>query len=260
MTACIQGEKKWRKAELHAHCNLDPLDYKLCTYSAEELIMEASRLGYEILAITCHNKDVWSEALSDYARSRGITLIPGMELSTVKGRHVLAYNFKTRAGNLDTFDKLSSFSRPDTLLVAPHPYFPGPRCLGSLLERNIGTFDAIEVSGFYGAGLDFNRRARGLARTHGKPLVGNSDVHYLWQLDRTFTWIDSEPGVGAVVSAIKEGRVRVESAPLSYLEIARWWTGAVGARVFSRGNGRNGHESRSVEESFDGRDGSQIAG
>ena len=52
--------ERWLKAELHAHCSLDPHDYRMCAHSPEELIREAARLSYEVLAITCHDLDVWS--------------------------------------------------------------------------------------------------------------------------------------------------------------------------------------------------------
>lgn len=227
-----QTQERWRKAELHAHCNLDPKDSRLCSYSAEEVIMEAARLGYEVLAITCHDLDVWTTDLSEYAANLGITLIPGMEL-VIEGRwHTLVYNFRTGAENLDTFEKVRARSRPDTLVVAPHPYFPSRKCLWSRLERDIEVFDAVEISGFYTRRLDFNRRARRIAKVHSMPLVGNGDVHQLWQLGRTFTWIYSTPGIGPVLNGVKRGRVRVESAALSFREVVRWWATAFWRRTY----------------------------
>jgi predicted metal-dependent phosphoesterase TrpH len=185
--------------------------------------MEAARLGYEVLAITCHDLDVWTTDLSEYAADLGITLIPGMEIA-IEGRwHTLVYNFRTGAEDLETFQKVRARSCSDTLVVAPHPYFPSCKCLWSRLERNIEVFDAIEISGFHTKRLDFNRHARRVATAHSKPLVGNGDVHQLWQLGRTFTWIYSEPGIGPVLNAVKRGRVRVESAALSIPEVVRWW-------------------------------------
>ncbi len=217
------SEERWLKAELHAHCNLDPADYRVCSHSAEELISEAARLGYDVLAITCHNRDVWSEELSEYADNLGITLIPGMEVSTEGSRHVLVYNFRTGSENLNTLEKIRTLTRNDTLVIAPHPCFPSRLCLGGRLERNMDTFDAVEISGFYLPEIDFNRRARSLALRHGKPLVGNGDVHLLWQLGRTFTWIYSEPAVTPILNAVKRGRVRLESTPLAYPEVIRFW-------------------------------------
>jgi hypothetical protein len=221
------NSENWLMAELHAHCSLDPMDYRLCNYSPERLISEAARLGYRVLAVTCHDRDIWSEKLSEYAEELGITLVPGMEVSVEGGRHVLAYNFRTGAENLNTLAKLRARKREDTVVIAPHPFFPARSCLRKLLPVNQDLFDAIEISGFYTARLDFNRRARRIAAEYGKPLVGNGDVHLLWQLGRTFTWINAEPGVEPVLQAIKQGRMVVESAPLSLSQVARWWTTAL---------------------------------
>ncbi len=214
----------WLKAELHAHCCLDPMDYRVCRHTPEQLISEAARLGYQVLAITCHDRDVWSVELSDFAEDLGITLIPGMEVSVQGRRHVLAYNFQTAWTDLNTFDKIRSRKREDTLVVAPHSFFPARSCLRSLLLPNLDVFDAIEVSGFHTAHLDFNRRAVHVAAQHAKPVVGNGDVHLLWQLGRTFTWINSTPGVLPVLRAVKEGRVRVKTEPLSLIEVTKFWT------------------------------------
>jgi predicted metal-dependent phosphoesterase TrpH len=230
-----QSEKRWRKADLHTHCSLDPADYSFCDLTPEELISNAAKLGYEILAITCHNLDIWTSDLADYAASFGITLIPGMEVSAEKTRHTLVYNFHAVAEDLNTLEKIRMRSRKDTLVIAPHPYFPGRVCLRGLLEKNLDLFDAIECSGFQVRGIDFNRRSENLAARMNKPVVGNGDVHYRWQLGRTFTWIYSEPGVLPVLQAVKEGLVRVQKSPLTLFEAAQWWARSLWRYAF-RGN------------------------
>jgi predicted metal-dependent phosphoesterase TrpH len=237
--------ERWLKAELHTHCNLDPDDYRMCSYSAEELVREAARLSYDVLAITCHNLDVWSDELSDYAESLGITLIPGMEVRAEGRFHTLVYNFGTSWKNLNTFEKIRTRRRPDTLVVAPHPYFPGWTSLGSLLQRNIDIFDAIEYSGFFTSRLNFNRSAESAASRNGRPLVGNSDAHLLWQLGRTFTWIRAEAGVKSVIEAIRNGQVRIETNPLSFREAASWWTAAGWRYVFPARPPQTGSRLRS---------------
>jgi hypothetical protein len=67
----------------------------------------------------------------------------------------------------------------------------------------------------YTRSLDYNRRARAWAQAHGKPLVGNCDVHRLDQLGTTWTEVDSAPDAEAICAAIKAGRVEVRTAPLS---------------------------------------------
>lgn len=211
------------KAELHSHCNADPIDYPVCKHTSEELISNAARLGYEILAITCHNLDIWTEELSGYAANLGIILIPGMEVTTERMCHTLAYNFHAEADDLNTLKKIRKLSREDTLVIAPHAFFPGHTCLKGLLEKNLDLIDAIEYSGFHVCGLDFNRRSELLAAKSQKPLVGNGDVHYLWQLGRTFTWVYSEPGVQPILRAVKQGAVRIQKSPLTWFEAAQWW-------------------------------------
>lgn len=218
-----KSDKRWLKAEFHAHCNLDPDDSKICRYTPEQLIEEAARLGYGILALTCHNIDVWTEDLSEYARKLGITLVPGMEVKAEKTRHVLVYNFRTPAENLNTLQKIRARSAADTLVIAPHPFFPERSCLRAMLPRNLDVFDAIEYSGFQVPGLNFNRRSVLLAQKTGKPLVGSGDVHFLWQLGRTFTWVYSEPDVASILEAVKRGQVRLEVSPLSWREAVTWW-------------------------------------
>ncbi len=226
------SEERWLKAELHSHCSLDPLDYGLCSHTPEDLISQAARLGYHVLAITCHNRDVWTRELSEYAAALGVTLIPGMEVSVEGRRHVLAYNFRTGPENLSSFRKIRERAREDTMVVAAHPYFPGRICMRDLLEENLDLFDAIEYSGFHVPGIDFNRRAGDLSRRFGKPLIGNGDVHLLWQLDRTFTWIYSRPEVVSILNAVKLGKARVETTSLIYPEAARWWITAFWRRLF----------------------------
>jgi predicted metal-dependent phosphoesterase TrpH len=223
LNANIKPEKRWLKADLHTHCSLDPADYRVCSQSPKQLISHAAKLGYEVLAITCHNKDIWTESLSHYARNLGVVLIPGMEAAAERMHHTLVYNFHTGHENLNTLDKIRIRSRQETLVIAPHPFFPGPACLRGLLEKNPDVFDAIEYAGFHIRGLNFNRRSMDFCKKTGKPLVGCGDIHYLWQMDKTFTLIYAEPDILSIINAIKQGFVRIQTSPLSWLEAAGWW-------------------------------------
>ena len=70
-------------------------------------------------------------------------------------------------------------------------------------------------------GLDFNRAAERFAVRHGKPIVGNCDVHRLVQLGSTYSLVDAERDPDAICEAIGEGRVRVESRPITWALAAR---------------------------------------
>ena len=216
---------------MHAHCNLDPRDYRICQFSPEQLIHAAAGQGFEVLSITCHDLNIWSEELSDYARNLGIILIPGMEVTTEKTRHILVYNSDKEPESLNTLEKIRKCSKGGGLVVAPHPFYPGRTCLRGYLEKNPDLFDAVEYSGFLVRGLNFNRKSVKFADRTGKPVLGFGDIHYLWQLGKTYTWIYAEPEIRSILSAIRLGLVRIETTPLSWFEAAGWWATALCKKV-----------------------------
>jgi predicted metal-dependent phosphoesterase TrpH len=207
------------KVELHAHTADDPVDD--IPHSSHDLIDRAAALGYGALAITLHERQIDLERLTPYAAERGLTLIPGVE-RTIGGRHVLLLNFTRAAECVKSFDDLRRLrSRECGLVVAPHPFFPAGSCLRGDLERHADLFDAVERNAMFVRGLDFNARAEMWARRHGKPIVGNCDVHRLVQLGTTYSLVDAAPDAGAICDAIRAGHVSVESRPLSGLDAMR---------------------------------------
>ena len=91
----------------------------------------------------------------------------------------------------------------------------------SRLEARPELFDAVEWSYFWTGGLNFNARAARWAEKHGKPIVGNSDLHDLRQLGRTYSQVFAEPDADAICQAIRDGRVSLETSPVPKSELAR---------------------------------------
>jgi predicted metal-dependent phosphoesterase TrpH len=210
------------KVELHSHTSADPHDY--IPHSTNELIDRAAALGYGALAITLHDRYLDIRGIREYARDRGITLIAGVE-KTVEGKHVLLINFDAEAETTDSFEKLARLrrSQPRGLVVAPHPFYPTRSCLGRLLERHAGLFDAVEFNAFYTATLNhFNQSALSWARAAGKPVVANADVHRLRQLGTTFTLVDAPPDPDAICEAIRAGRIEIHTTPLTPITAATY--------------------------------------
>jgi predicted metal-dependent phosphoesterase TrpH len=206
------------KVDLHIHTADDPMDR--ISYTSKELIDRAAALGYRALAITLHERQLDIRPLTGYAAERGIVLIPGIE-RTVEGRHVLLLNFESGTEEVQTFEDLARLKRRlSGLVVAPHPFFPHRCCLGGELDRHADLFDAVEWNAMFTATLNFNRRAQRWAARHGKPLVGNGDVHRLPQLGSTYSLVDAEPDAASICAAIAAGRVRVETQPLSWARAA----------------------------------------
>jgi predicted metal-dependent phosphoesterase TrpH len=207
------------KIELHAHTADDPVDR--IPHTTIELIDRTAALGYDALAITLHEQQLDVRRFESYAADRGIVLIPGVE-RTIEGRHVLLLNFTRATERVRTFADLARLkAREHGLVVAPHPFFPTAVCLGRDLERHADLFDAIERNAMFVRGVDFNARAERWAARHGKPIVGNCDVHRLAQLGTTYSLVDAPPHVDAICEAIRAGSVRVEGRPLSWMAAAR---------------------------------------
>jgi len=206
------------KVELHTHTGDDPVD--TIPHSTLDLIDRAADLGYDAVAITLHEKQLDLRRFEAHAAERRIVLIPGVE-RTIEGRHVLLLNFRRGADEVLTFADLARLkSRERGLVIAPHPFFPHATCLGGDLERHADLFDAVERNAMYTRAVDFNRRAERWAAAHGKPVVGNGDVHRLRQLGTTYSLIDAAPDADAICEAIAAGRVQVESQPLSCVDAA----------------------------------------
>jgi predicted metal-dependent phosphoesterase TrpH len=219
------GEENWGtgvlKTDLHLHTSEDPAD--VIEHDAHALIERAAELGYGALAITLHDRQLSDARVFDHARDCGITLIPGVE-RTIEGRHVLLLNFPPAAAeSVTTFADIAALKeqRPNGAIVAPHPFFPDATCLRSELERQADLFDAVEWSYFWTQGLNFNARAAKWAAGHGKTMLGNSDLHDLRQLGRTYSLVCAESGADAICHAIRQGHVSVWTSPAPKMELAR---------------------------------------
>ncbi len=203
------------KADLHLHTAEDPLDH--VRYTAKELITKAADDGFDVISITNHNRLTFNQDLASYARERGILLIPGVEM-TIRRRHVLVLNPPPHKTCSD-FSSLSKLCRLETLIVAPHPYFPGTYSLNGYLLKHLNLFDALEYCHFYSPMINFNQKALAVCRSLEFPLVGNSDAHFLSQLGTTYSLIYAEKNLESIFTAIRRNRVEVVTRPLKTLEM-----------------------------------------
>lgn len=206
------------KVELHSHTADDPIDE--IPHSTLELIDHAAALEYDALAITLHERQLDIRPLVAYAADRGVVLIPGIE-RTVEGCHVLLLNFRDGTEDIRTFADLSRLKqRRAGLVVAPHPFFPSRTSLLGRLSRHADLFDAVEYNAMFTASLNFNRPAQRWAERHGKPMVGNGDVHRLRQMGTTYSLVDAERNAASICNAIAAGSVCVVKRPLSWTTAA----------------------------------------
>lgn len=212
------------KVDLHLHTAEDPLDN--VKYTAEQIISKAADEGFDVLAITNHHIMTFSPELFFYAQEKGILLIPGVEVS-VRRRHILLLN-PPAGRHCSDFSHLSKFRRPETLIVAPHPYFPSTNSLNGCLLKHRHLFDALEYCHFYSDNINFNRKTLAVCQSHGFPLIGNSDAHFLSQFGTTYSLVYAEKTLESVFTAIRANRVKVVTRPLTPFEM-----GSVARRFLS---------------------------
>jgi len=204
------------KADLHLHTAEDPLDH--VRYTAKELISKAADAGFDVISITNHHRLTFNQDLFSYAREKSILLIPGVEL-TIRRRHVLVLNPPPHKKCSD-FPALSKLRRPETLIIAPHPYYPGMYSLNGYLLEHLELFDAIEYCHFYSPRFNFfNQRAIAVSESYGLPIVGNSDTHFTFQLGTTYSFIYAEKEPEAIFAAIRQNKIKVITRPLSPLAL-----------------------------------------
>ena len=224
------------KFDFHMHTLDDPYDHHVY-HTVYELLDKAASLGYGALSITLHTRQFESEAASRYARERGILLIPGVE-QDIEGRHVLLINFpKAEAEQVATFADLERLRQQadragarQTLIIAPHPFFPSGVALQEKFWSHSRLFDAVEVSGFYHARWNPNRKAIRAAESLGLPLVGNSDTHTLEQFGKTWSEVSCPQDADCILKAVKAGRVAVRGRALDAGEMGR-----IGWNVIAKG-------------------------
>ena len=119
-----------------------------------------------------------------------MVLMAGIE-RTIDGRHLLLVNFPASCADVGSFEAIAALkaAHPQGLVVVPHAFYPTASALGArLMDAHAPLVDAVEVNAMHTRAVDFNRRAVAWARAHGKPLVGNTDLHLLAQMDRPTRW------------------------------------------------------------------------
>lgn len=216
------------KADFHMHSLEDPRDY--LSHTSYELIDHAAHHGYQVLSITLHGKRFCPPELIKYAENKGILLIPGIEAYLDKAEVLLLGVSDEDLVGLRTMQDLAGLRKrrgDDILVIAPHPFYCLPQCVGSWLEKIPDHFDAIEFCRFYTKHWDRNRIAKEVAARIGKPMIACSDTHRLDWMHDHYCLLDAEPTKESVFSAIREGKIQNISTPLSYPQMIHriyWYT------------------------------------
>ena len=204
----------WVKSDLHLHTAEDPLDE--IDYTASELLDRAHADGFQVLAITLHDKVFDDSFVFGKARDLGILLIPAAELR-IEGADAVVLNVTPdEAAEVHSFDDLRRLRarRGETLFVfAPHPFYRFGGSIGQRLTQVIDCFDAIEHCHFHLPLFNPNAPAARLAAKTGKPLLATSDAHRLRFFGEHYSMLglaktSGAPTLEAVFTALRTGRIK----------------------------------------------------
>lgn len=222
------------KCEFHTHAKGDPREV-LITYSYIDLFKLAKKFKYDFLALTFHDRVFYNKDVKYYAKKYGIITCPACEV-TVENSHALVYGItEEERKKIKTIQDCK-----DYFCIAPHPFFPIGNCLQKKAIKNKNVFDAIEISSMHSPLLEkYNDMARLFAKKNKIPLVATSDMHFLWQFNKSFTYVDCEPNnYEDIFDAIRKNKVKIHQTKGSFLDVAKFIAMDIGKEAYKKITGR----------------------
>ena len=200
------------KIDLHVHTC-----YSTDAFTTlKEAVFYAKRQGLDGVAITDHNT-IEGALRTKKRRTEDLVLIPGIEVSTMKG-HMLGLNItEAIPEGLEPSETAEIIRETGGIAVAAHPSMLMKNSLRSrTLQKGI-RLDAIEVVN--SASLPFflstylNRR---IAMGLGLPQTGGSDSHIPETIGLAYTLIDADPDVEEIVRSIRKGLTKACGKPIPW--------------------------------------------
>lgn len=176
--------------------------------SLESILQYAERNGLDGIAICDHDTVEGGLACAKKAEEIGskVLVIPGIEVMSSKG-HILVLGVEESIEpHMSPQDTISRARELGGVVIIPHPFKLTSHGIGFV--EGLDT-DAVEVLNSRCITDGPNGKARESARSLGLPEVGGSDAHIPQMVGCAYAEVDaSEKSVDAVLSAIREGKVR----------------------------------------------------
>lgn len=191
------------KFDLHVHSNHS----KDSKATPDEILNAALKRGLDGFAICDHDTIEGGLACEKRARELGlkITVIPGVEVSSLKGHIIVLGARKNIEPHLSPEETIERARKLGGIVIIPHPFKQSSHGIGDFEGLDI---DAVEVFNSRCLFNEANRKAEQEANRLGIPGVAGSDSHIPEMVGQAYTEIDaSENSLEAVLRAIREGKV-----------------------------------------------------
>jgi len=192
------------------------------------IVNRARKLGIGI-AITDHNEIIGAVKIAKLYRD--ILTVPGIEITSVEGTHLLVYFYEVDAliqfydndlrpflgkdvmnsTQLTMADIIERARQYETLIIFPHPYsaiYTGVCNIVFSKEDQAALFDMSDGVEVINAGnlSKWNLKCAVLGFNLGKSMVGGSDGHNLFQMGRAVTFTDKVANCREFLNTVKESR------------------------------------------------------
>jgi predicted metal-dependent phosphoesterase TrpH len=142
-----------------------------------------------------------------------------VELETDGRKHTLILNAHKDAEKIKSYKDIQQYKvkHPESMIIAPHPYYPAKECHRGNTEKYIHLFDALECSWFNHPLFNFNRRAKEVCKKHNKPFIATPDCHFMRNIGTSYCTIKSKTRTTAdIISALKGGEFKNTNKTISF--------------------------------------------
>lgn len=167
------GEILVIEVDFHVHSK-----YSHDSFLNPRLIVEtAKRKGLSAVAITDHNtiKGV-AETVREASLSGGLVVVPGIEVRTNIG-DITGLWVEREIQSRSLLRVVDEIKKQDGIVVLPHPF----RGHKNLKNEMLSKIDVVETLNGRASRED-NLRAKELALSLGKPVIGGSDAHFAFEI------------------------------------------------------------------------------
>lgn len=196
------------KADLHVHT----IYSNDSVITPKALVYYAKKRGLNAVAVTDHNK---IEGALNIAKKSDILIIPGIEVSSLKG-HVVGLNINEGIPkSLSVEETVDRIHEAGGIAVACHPFALFKGSIGNNISTNFDAIETINASSFpFGR---TTRKANKLADKLKLPKVAGTDAHYPPVIGQAYTIIESEAKVDDIIKAIQRGQCEPVGSSISML-------------------------------------------
>lgn len=184
--------------EVHCHTNLSkPAIVHKALPTPFEVVDRAVTIGLDFVVITDHDTQEAFPMVNEYALSKGLVVVPGVEISTKPSRllrrrsHILAIGVPEKVESFrEIQETIDAIHAQGGLAIAAHP-FCSKFAKTLFLGHQVGdyNFDGIETFNSTELAED-NAKAQAMAKVLDKPGFGGSDAHGLMNIGRARVTVD----------------------------------------------------------------------